>query len=68
LLEEISSQSCDPFEYGESDGRLENEQGNSLLKEETYYYGWPGFCISDYFARGDISIHQGISARFLEVI
>ena len=43
LIEEISSQSCDPFEYGEPGTRLENEQGNSLLEEETYYYGWPRF-------------------------
>jgi hypothetical protein len=43
LSEKISSQSCDPFEYGEPGGRLENEQGNSLLEEKTYYYGWPIF-------------------------
>ena len=43
LTEEVSSQSCDPFEYREPGGCLENEQGNSLLEEETYYYGWPRF-------------------------
>ena len=43
LTEKISSQSCEPFEYGEPGRRLENEQGNSLLEEETYYYGWPRF-------------------------
>jgi hypothetical protein len=43
LIEEICSQSCDPFKYGEPGARLENEQGNSLLEEETYYYGWPSF-------------------------
>lgn len=43
LTKEISGQSCNPFEYGETSGRLKNEQGNSLLEEETYYYGWPGF-------------------------
>ena len=41
LTEEISSQGCDPVEYGESGACLENEQRNSLLKEETYYNRWP---------------------------
>jgi len=43
LTEEISGQSCNPFEYGEPGARLENEQGNSLLEEEAYYYGWPRY-------------------------
>ena len=43
LTEKISSQSCDPFKYGEPGSRLENEQGNDLLEKETYYYGWPKF-------------------------
>jgi len=43
LIEEVRSQSCDPFKYGEPGARLENEQGNSLLEEETYYYGRPTF-------------------------
>jgi hypothetical protein len=68
LIEKISSQICDPFEYGEPGARLENEQGNSLLEEETYYYSRPSFESVVYFARGEISIHQGISARLLEVI
>lgn len=49
LIKEICSQSRDPFEYGESGARFENEQGNNLLEEETYYHGWPSSesgCIS----------------------
>jgi hypothetical protein len=68
LIEEISSQSCDPLEHRESGARLENEQGNSLLEEETYYYCWPNHRLFCNFSKGDISIHQGISARLLEVI